>query len=100
MRTVTATHGPAPDPGATLPVVMSSLVAAEAPLPRVMRSEPPPPVSDFFEDFERLDLLGQGGMGLVHRARQRSLNREVAVKSLRPSSRGAASSTPSSPRPG
>ncbi|MCL4206672.1 MAG: protein kinase [Pirellulaceae bacterium] len=35
-------------------------------------------------DYEVLDVLGQGGMGLVSAARQTSINRTVAVKVLRP----------------
>lgn len=34
-------------------------------------------------DFELVRLLGEGGMGRVHLARQRSLGREVAIKSLK-----------------
>ena len=38
--------------------------------------------------YEILDLLGQGGMGVVYRARQRGLNRLVAVKMIRGGGRG------------
>ena len=35
-------------------------------------------------DYELLDKLGAGGMGVVYRAKQRSANRMVAFKVIRP----------------
>ena len=35
-----------------------------------------------FDGFEILSVAGQGGMGMVYRARQHSLNRDVAIKML------------------
>ncbi|MEZ6016116.1 MAG: serine/threonine-protein kinase [Planctomycetota bacterium] len=37
-----------------------------------------------FGDFELFEVIGRGGMGVVHRARQVSLDREVVVKLIRP----------------
>jgi tRNA A-37 threonylcarbamoyl transferase component Bud32 len=57
---------------------------AEQPtLPLPPASTPPGPPARTLDDYDLLEPIGQGGMGVVYKARQRSANRIVALKTMR-----------------
>ncbi len=49
-------------------------------------TEPPKTLADV-PDYELLDIIGEGGMGVVYAAHQSSIARTVAVKMLKPSAK-------------
>src|SRR5437773_10497198 len=53
---------------------------AARPLPRVKQKSARAKTFGDFGDYELLDVIGRGGQGVVYRARQKSLNRIVALK--------------------
>lgn len=99
-----ADEGRSPTAGADVPrVVAAAFELASEPgtqmgtpveATRAEPAGPQPPSRDWLhlEDFAYLGLLGEGGMGVVFKARQRSLPRLVAVKTVKAgihASRGA-----------
>jgi serine/threonine-protein kinase len=83
-----ATLRPTQSPASTI-VAKQTLITLPAELPQISlhysgRDAAQASAATRAPDLEILSTLGEGGMGRVHLARQRSLDRDVAVKTLKP----------------
>jgi tetratricopeptide (TPR) repeat protein len=72
------------EPGATIGMESHGTWAQPAVLEGSITGTPLQPGTVLAGRYEILKLLGEGGMGFVYRARDRELEREVAVKVIRP----------------
>ena len=96
-KTVSAGHGPDPEELiARYPDLAGELAdffADYRHLNRVVEPVriacPPGAMGRSFGDYELLEEIARGGMGVVYKARQKSLNRLVALKMLFPGGRSA-----------